>query len=101
MTKLPAAFVVLGPAATTDMLLFRQLAASLTDAERELNDRLQERACIRRMVRLRANETPNLRAALKTIVQEATTVTSSLDDDVVANDVCHPNRLCSVSLLTN
>ncbi|EPE05569.1 origin recognition complex subunit [Ophiostoma piceae UAMH 11346] len=85
-TKLPAAFVVLGPAATTDMLLFRQLATSLTDSERELNDRLQERACIRRMVRLRANETPNLRAALKTIVQEATTVTSSLDDDVVAND---------------
>ncbi|CAK7266120.1 Origin recognition complex subunit 3 [Sporothrix epigloea] len=80
-SKIPAAFVILGPAATTDMLLFRQLATSLADSEHEINrtteaDDRQIDRCVRCMVRLRAAEAPNLRAALKTIVQTAATKTA-------------------------
>ncbi|EFX00823.1 origin recognition complex subunit [Grosmannia clavigera kw1407] len=71
-TKLPAAFVILGPAATSDMLLFRQLAASSRAAD-------DSEARIRRMVRLRAAEAPNLRAALKAIVQEVTATAAETD----------------------
>ncbi|CAK7215277.1 Origin recognition complex subunit 3 [Sporothrix curviconia] len=98
-SKLPAAFVILGPAATTDMLLFQQLAASLADSEKSTNqaakagnDR-QER-CVRRIVRLRAAEATNLRAALKTIVQVASSSGASTADSNAngdGEDVVAPN----------
>ena len=81
------------------MLLFHQLAASLTESEKSINrdsgSKDKER-CVRRMVRLRAAEAPNLRAALKTIVQVASAGPSSGngsdgsgkadEDDVVAHN---------------
>ncbi|ERS98613.1 hypothetical protein HMPREF1624_05400 [Sporothrix schenckii ATCC 58251] len=97
-TKLPAAFVILGPAATTDMLLFRQLSAALTESEKTINRDSSSKGkdrCVRRIVRLRAAEAPNLRAALKTIVQVASSVPSpgngvddggADEDDVVAHN---------------
>ncbi|CAK7199608.1 Origin recognition complex subunit 3 [Sporothrix eucalyptigena] len=95
-SKLPAAFVILGPAATTDMLLFRQLSASLAETEKTINQESKANndrgRCVRRMVRLRAAEAPNLRAALKTIVQVASSASASNgngdddEDDVVAHN---------------
>ncbi|CAK7266299.1 Origin recognition complex subunit 3 [Sporothrix epigloea] len=77
-SKIPTAFVILGPAATTDMLMFRQLATSLADSEKDINQLSkvsngQRDRCVRCMVRLRAAEAPNLRAALKAIVHAAAT----------------------------
>ncbi|KAL1890407.1 Origin recognition complex subunit 3 [Sporothrix stenoceras] len=96
-TKLLAAFVILGPAATTDMLLFRQLSSSFTESEKTINSEKATKdkdRCVRRMVRLRAAEAPNLRAALKTIVQIASSPSSGNgvdggeadEDDVVAHN---------------
>ncbi|KIH87828.1 origin recognition complex subunit [Sporothrix brasiliensis 5110] len=96
-TKLPAAFVILGPAATTDMLLFRQLSASLTESEKTINRDSSSKGkdrCVRRMVRLRAAEAPNLRAALKTIVQVASSAPSpgnGVDDGADEDDVVAHN----------
>lgn len=75
--KLPAAFIILGPASTTDMLLFRQLEALSRTASSGDDGR------VRRMVRLRAAEAPNLRATLKAIVQEVTAATAADDDEVM------------------
>ncbi|OAA63681.1 origin recognition complex subunit [Niveomyces insectorum RCEF 264] len=89
--KLPAAFVVFGPAAaTTDLLLFKQLGAALVACGDSGEGGNGGARAFRRMVRLRAAEAPNLRAALKTIVRGATEVTATGDaaddDDVVAKD---------------
>lgn len=80
------------------MLLFRQLDVSLTESEKSINRESgtkDKERCVRRMVRLRAAEAPNLRAALKTIVQVASAGPSSGhgsdggeadEDDVVAHN---------------
>lgn len=80
------------------MLLFRQLSNSLTENEKSTNSDKGPKdkdRCVRRMVRLRAAEAPNLRAALKTIVQVASAGPSSGngvdggdtdEDDVVAHN---------------
>ncbi len=86
---------MLGPAATTDMLLFRQLAAAMAESGE------RRAGCVRCMVRLRSAEAPNLRTAVKTIVQAALGASGGSgigsgagndedEDDVVASDVSWP-----------
>ncbi|KAH6854476.1 origin recognition complex subunit 3 N-terminus-domain-containing protein [Chaetomium sp. MPI-CAGE-AT-0009] len=70
--KIPAGFIITGPNIASQDLLFEQLAERLCTATRA------------RFVRLRASEAPNLKAALKKIIRDATARASNEDDDVDA-----------------
>jgi origin recognition complex subunit 3 len=67
--KIPAGFIITGPNIASQDLLFEQLAEKV----RENGDD--------RFVRLRSAEAPNLKAALKKIIRDATTRGTGADDD--------------------
>ncbi|KAK3311265.1 origin recognition complex subunit 3 N-terminus-domain-containing protein [Chaetomium strumarium] len=70
--KITAGFIITGPSIASQDLLFEQLAERLSAASQP------------RFVRLRASEAPNLKAALKKIIQDATARASDGVDDVNA-----------------
>ncbi|KAL2018872.1 hypothetical protein VTK56DRAFT_297 [Thermocarpiscus australiensis] len=68
--KIPAGFIITGPNIASQDLLFEQLAETLCTAAQA------------RFVRLRASEAPNLKAALKKIIRDATAAPSDGEDDL-------------------
>ncbi|KAH6636647.1 origin recognition complex subunit 3 N-terminus-domain-containing protein [Chaetomium tenue] len=68
--KIPAGFIITGPNIASQDLLFEQLAEQPCTATRA------------RFVRLRASEAPNLKAALKKIIRDATARATDGDEDV-------------------
>ncbi|KAL0938960.1 origin recognition complex subunit [Colletotrichum truncatum] len=66
--KIPAAFVITGPNIASQDLLFEQLSETLQESTRS------------KFVRLKSSEAPNLKAALKKIIEDATS-RGSLDDE--------------------
>ncbi|KAB5580442.1 origin recognition complex subunit 3 N-terminus-domain-containing protein [Coniochaeta sp. 2T2.1] len=71
--KIPAAYIITGPNTASQSLLFDQLADSLADVARPA-----------KVVSLRSAEAPNLKAALKKIIRDAT---SRVSDDEEELDV--------------
>ncbi|KAK4250441.1 origin recognition complex subunit 3 N-terminus-domain-containing protein [Corynascus novoguineensis] len=67
--KLTAGFIITGPNIASQDLLFEQLAERLSTATRA------------RFVRLRASEAPNLKAALKKIIRDATVRGADEEED--------------------
>ncbi|KAK3330393.1 origin recognition complex subunit 3 N-terminus-domain-containing protein [Apodospora peruviana] len=81
--KIPAGFIITGPNIASQDLLFEQLAETLSDAKRAA-----------RVVRLRSAGAPNLKAALKKIINDATASLSerSEDDDIAEVSVGEDGR---------
>ena len=67
--SIPAAFIITGPNITSQELLFDQLAESLADSTPA------------KVVSVRSAEAPNLKAALKKIIGDATSREYDGDDD--------------------
>ncbi|KAK4128401.1 hypothetical protein N657DRAFT_562801 [Parathielavia appendiculata] len=77
--KITAGFIITGPSIASQHLLFEQLGERLRTATRA------------RFVRLRASEAPNLKAALKKIIQDATA--SGTDGEEVGDvEISHGGR---------
>ncbi|KAK4237850.1 origin recognition complex subunit 3 N-terminus-domain-containing protein [Achaetomium macrosporum] len=70
--KITAGFIITGPSIASQDLLFEQLAERLCTASQP------------RFVRLRASEAPNLKVALKKIIQDATARAPDAGDDLNA-----------------
>ncbi|KAH0437004.1 origin recognition complex subunit [Colletotrichum camelliae] len=68
LSKIPAAFVITGPNIASQDLLFEQLSETLQETTRS------------KFVRLKSSEASNIKAALKKIVEDATSH-GSLDDE--------------------
>ncbi|KAK1690704.1 origin recognition complex subunit [Colletotrichum godetiae] len=69
-TKIPTAFIITGPNISSQDLLFEQLSETLEDNTRS------------KFVRLKSSEASNLKAALKKIIEDATSRGSLNDEDV-------------------
>lgn len=67
-SKIPTAFVITGPNIASQDLLFEQLSETLQETTRS------------KFVRLKSSEASNIKAALKKIVEDATS-RGSLDDE--------------------
>ena len=67
--KITAGFIITGPNIASQDLLFEQLGERLCTATQA------------RFVRLRASEAPNLKAALKKIIRDATARVAGEDED--------------------
>ncbi|KDN66983.1 putative origin recognition complex subunit [Colletotrichum sublineola] len=68
--KIPSAFVITGPNISSQDLLFEQLSETLEESTRS------------KFVRLKSSEATNLKAALKKIIEDATSRGSLDDEDV-------------------
>lgn len=66
--KIPSAFIITGPNISSQDLLFEQLSETLEESTRS------------KFVRLKSSEATNLKAALKKIIEDATS-RGSLDDE--------------------
>ncbi|KAJ3948061.1 Origin recognition complex subunit 3 [Colletotrichum fioriniae] len=69
-SKIPTAFIITGPNISSQDLLFEQLSETLEENTRS------------KFVRLKSSEASNLKAALKKIIEDATSRGSPDDDDV-------------------
>ncbi|KAF6808081.1 origin recognition complex subunit [Colletotrichum sojae] len=69
-SKIPTAFVITGPNIASQDLLFEQLSETLQESSRS------------KFVRLKSSEAPNIKAALKKVIEDATSRGSSDDGDV-------------------